>query len=230
MPSPIHDKKLFYDSIALDWDSFMNNYDLERRLQVIFNEFLKDLSLQQKKVLDAGCGTGWFSKWSIDRKGKVTSLDIGLNLLQLVKKRVGSQGICGDALRLPFQDSTFDFVISSELIEHTSFPLSCVGELIRVLKPGGYLLLTCPNRFWYWSCWLANLLKMRPYEGIENWVGWWELKKKLKSEPVVLLQMRGIHLFPFVIKPLNFLLKKLDKLGKFAGPFYVNIAVKVQKN
>src|SRR5262249_53780621 len=50
-----------------------------------------------------------------------------------------------DIQRLTFQDATFDTVISCETIEHVPDPKGAVRELARVLKPGGSLVLTCPN-------------------------------------------------------------------------------------
>lgn len=54
------DKQGFYDSIADDFDSIMNMYDTERRIEVIFRDFLGGEDLKNKTLLDAGCGTGLF--------------------------------------------------------------------------------------------------------------------------------------------------------------------------
>ena len=55
------DKERFYDTIAGDFDRTMNRYDLETRLRVVFDRLLGGEALAGVLLLDAGCGTGWFS-------------------------------------------------------------------------------------------------------------------------------------------------------------------------
>lgn len=53
--------------------------------------------------------------------------------------------LVADALRLPFADASFDAVLCNQVLEHVSEPAALVGELARVLRPGGVLLLTTPQ-------------------------------------------------------------------------------------
>jgi SAM-dependent methyltransferase len=53
----------------------------------------------------------------------------------------------GDATRLPFDDAAFDRVITSEVLEHIQDDVSAIGELVRVLRPGGTFACTVPT--WY---------------------------------------------------------------------------------
>jgi SAM-dependent methyltransferase len=50
-----------------------------------------------------------------------------------------------DALDLPFSDASFDLVLCVDVIEHVGAPTALLGELHRVLRPGGHLVLTCPS-------------------------------------------------------------------------------------
>src|SRR5437867_11712254 len=91
-------------------------------------------------VLDVGCGTGWFSQRAASRGARVTSLDIGVRLLEKARRRCRTRPIAGDACRLPLASNTFDLVISSECIEHTVDPTLALREIHRVTKPGGLLI------------------------------------------------------------------------------------------
>ncbi|HWL95087.1 MAG TPA: methyltransferase domain-containing protein [Phycisphaerae bacterium] len=222
--APASDKQRFYDTIADSFDDIMNEYDVNRRLEVVFNELLASCDLRGLRLLDAGCGTGRFSEWAIQRGAAVTSLDIGPALLRTAGKRCRSQLTCGDVTRLPFGDATFDIVVSSECIEHTPDPRRAVMEVVRVCRPGGRVVITCPNRVWRWSCTLANLLGLRPYSGLENWPGYYQLRCWLRSAGCRDLGSAGIHFFPFVVKATHPLLRSLDRLGRSFGPLFVNQA------
>ncbi len=76
----------FYEDFAAEFDSVVNMYDTKKRLSVIFDELLAGENLKNKKLLDAGCGTGWFSAEAVKRGAKVTSMDVGQKLLKEVAK------------------------------------------------------------------------------------------------------------------------------------------------
>jgi ubiquinone/menaquinone biosynthesis C-methylase UbiE len=220
-------KENFYNTIADDFDSIMNMYDTNRRIEVIFNDFLGSENLKDKSLLDAGCGTGIFTTKAIDRGANVTSIDIAPKLVELTKKKnPKTNAIEASLLNLPFEDNTFDYVISSDVIEHTPDPYKATKELIRVLKPGGKICITVPNRsFWFFSVKIANIFKLRNYQGLENWVHYRELKEFLKKNNIEIITYKGIHLFPFILSFLNPLLYKIDKkTDKRFGRFMVNIA------
>ena len=226
-------RRFFYDSIADTFDDVMNGYDVTRRLEVVFDEFLAGVDLRGKKVLDAGCGTGRFSERACRRGGAVTSVDIGPRLLQRVRGRCATDVVCSDVTRLSLPDDYFDVVISSECIEHTTSPQATVSELIRVCKPGGRLIITCPNRVWRWSCTLAHVAKIRAYQGLENWPGWYQLRGWITQSGGKIIDNTGIHLFPFVIGASQPLLRRLDRWGRTLGPLYVNqafLAVKTNES
>lgn len=220
-------KENFYNSIADDFDSIMNMYDTNRRIEVIFDDFLGRENLKDKTLLDAGCGTGLFTRKAIERNAKVTSIDIAPKLVELTKKKnPDTNAIEASLLKLPFENDTFDYVISSDVIEHTTNPYDATKELIRVLKPGGKICITVPNRtFWFFSVKIANLLKIRDYQGYENWVHFKEFRKFLTQNNIEIDNYKGIHLFPFVFSFLNPLLYRIDKMtDKKLGAFMVNIA------
>lgn len=222
-------KMFFYETnFAKKFDEKMNQYDLKKRLSVVYEELLVE-DLRDKTLLDAGCGTGWFSKAAADRGAQVTSMDLGENLLGEVAKKCETKRVVGSILEMPFKDSSFDYAVCSEVIEHVPNAVQAIRELYRVLKPNGILILTTPNRFWYFSLAIANFLKIRPYQGLENWLGYKELKTKLQKEGFLVEKMYGIHLFPFVISLLNPLLDFFHRFRKPLGPMMVNSAVRCKK-
>ena len=216
------DRRRFYDGIADEFDDVMNHYDLERRLDVMFDQLLGGADLSGALLLDAGCGTGEFSSAARARGATVVSVDIGPRLLARTRSKGVERVVAADVAALPFAAGTFDIVLSSECIEHTPSPRSSVAELTRVLKPHGRLALTCPNRTWYWSCAIADRLGIRHYKGLENWPRWSALRQWVSEGGVAVAQHRGLHLFPFMLSITHPLLRALDRLGSVAGPLFVN--------
>lgn len=224
----VQDRMYFYNTIAEEFDSKMNMYDTNKRLSVIFHELLNE-DLSGKKLLDAGCGTGWFSRKAVERGAVVTSMDIGQKLLNEVQKKCSSNCVAGSILEIPFSNNTFDIVVSSEVIEHTPAPLEAITELHRVLKPGGILILTTPNKLWFFSIWIANKLKLRPYDGFENWISWQTLKREAIRNGFKVEKMVGIHLFPFVSPLFYPILNFFHRFNKELGPLMLNMAIRCRK-
>jgi SAM-dependent methyltransferase len=99
------------------------------------------------RILDNGCGLGTyldaFAPYSNQRFGLEIEFERGLQAMPTgngIVQAVGEQ--------LPFANNSFDFVFSNEVIEHVVDDALCVAEMARVLRPGGRLLIFCPNR-WY---------------------------------------------------------------------------------
>lgn len=205
--------ELFYERFADEFDSRMNRYEVEKRLRLVFDHALRELPLAHRDFLDAGCGTGLFSEAAVERGANVTSMDVGEALLVRVAEKCDSRCVVGDVQHLPFPDESFDVVLSTEVIEHVRAPAVAVRELGRVLRPGGTLVVTTPNRAWHWSIVVANRLGLRPYEGLENWAGWKELQLWLSDAGIVVDETLGFNALPFV-HPLTYgLIDWLDRLG-----------------
>ncbi len=102
------------------------------------------------RVLDVGCGSGRLSELLADRGAAVHSLDIGHDSLVRAARRLGGRKdvrfVLGDVYRLPFDDASFDAGIVSEVLEHLDSPAEALGELARVVRPNGVLILSAPWR------------------------------------------------------------------------------------
>jgi glycosyltransferase involved in cell wall biosynthesis len=101
------------------------------------------------RVLDLACGVGNGSRLLMRTGAKVIGVDYDLPALRqgrrIFRKSPG-RVVAANALRLPFPDGGFDAVVCFELIEHLKEQDALLGELCRVLRAGGRLLLSTPNR------------------------------------------------------------------------------------
>ncbi|MBI5643008.1 MAG: class I SAM-dependent methyltransferase [Deltaproteobacteria bacterium] len=223
-------KGLFYDGFASEFDKAMNMYDTNKRLRIVYEELFRKGELKGKKLLDAGSGTGWFSARASALGATVTSLDVGENLLNEVKKKCDTARVVGDVTDLKFPDRSFDCIVSTEVIEHTPDPKKAISEMARVLRKNGVIALTVPNRFWHFAVTIGNVLKLRPYDGFENWVGWSELKREFEKNGLKIKKQFGFHAVPFVSPKLYSAIDYLDRYGEGPlGHFMVNIAIRAEK-
>lgn len=98
-------------------------------------------------VLDYGCGWGCFSKIISEKGNKVLGIDIDKNSIEIAKSIIQED----DNLKFEMRDTkgiddeTFDYVISTQVLEHTHNPGNYLMECNRVLKKGGYLIISVPN-------------------------------------------------------------------------------------
>jgi 2-polyprenyl-3-methyl-5-hydroxy-6-metoxy-1,4-benzoquinol methylase len=220
----------FYETIAERFEGLDHPADVRRRLSVVFDECLGATSLFGKRTLDAGCGYGPFSASAMARGAAVVSVDIGPRLVAQTVVRARSRGVVADARHLPLHDESFDVVISSEMLEHTEGPLGVLEELARVLRTTGLLVLTTPNRVWQGPVRAASLLGLRPFRGLENFVGWRQLEHLCRAAGLEVLAHVGFHPWPFQLG-LHEVATKMERYfahGR-AGRFMVNQALLARK-
>jgi SAM-dependent methyltransferase len=101
------------------------------------------------RLLDNGCGLGTYlaAFGRVNPDGFHAGLEIEHD--RAVKALAGADDIIqGIGEFLPFADNVFDFVFSNEVIEHVADDRRYAAEMVRVTRPGGRILLFCPNR-WY---------------------------------------------------------------------------------
>jgi SAM-dependent methyltransferase len=100
-----------------------------------------------KRILDAACGNGRYSRFLLehaDPDTQLTAFDLSPKMLERAQARVGNgraSFAVADLTRLPYADGSFDAVVCGWVIEHLPDPRPGLRELARVLRPGGKLLL-----------------------------------------------------------------------------------------
>jgi ubiquinone/menaquinone biosynthesis C-methylase UbiE len=109
--------------------------------------FVERLHIQPgMKVLDVACGSGNLAIPAAKKGANVTGLDLAQNLVEAAKKRAEAEGVTakfeqGDAEALPYDDNTFDVVMTMYGAMFAPRPEIVADELIRVCKPGGIIAM-----------------------------------------------------------------------------------------
>lgn len=101
-----------------------------------------------KNVLDVGCWSGQFEHLSVGVVNSIVGIDPGKEAIAYAKEKIPQAKFkVGNALNLKFADKSFEAVIFVEVIEHLpkGAEKKALKEIYRVLKPGGYLILSTPN-------------------------------------------------------------------------------------
>jgi SAM-dependent methyltransferase len=104
------------------------------------------------RILDVGCGTGWFAAALKRYSPTKTVVGVDTNLDGLAKSQGRLLPIRASAVRLPFRKETFDGVAAKAVLEHLVYAAGGVIEFHRVLKRGGRVLVSVPDvnsrHFW----------------------------------------------------------------------------------
>ena len=104
-------------------------------------------SVRGLKVLEIGCGLGAFSKYLVDLGADLTAADFSPEAVRLTAELLHERApaLVADVQRLPFDDGSFDLVVSLDTLEHVPDPNRALAELVRVTRPRGRLIITTPN-------------------------------------------------------------------------------------
>jgi SAM-dependent methyltransferase len=97
------------------------------------------------RIFVDGCGLGMYLGHLAGDASQAVGLDIEFERTLQARERA-SQVICGAGEKLPFPDDHFDLILSHEVLEHVQDDRLAVQEIVRTLRPGGRLVLFCPNR------------------------------------------------------------------------------------
>jgi len=159
------------DHLQLD-DVYGTDGRLVREITALYDlEAMGDLS--GIRILEVGAGTGRDAVTLARTGAEVLTLDYVAGSLDLTAQAAAEAGVnvatvCGDALDSPFPDNSFDVVFHQGLLEHFRDPMPLLRDNIRILKPGGFLVVDVPQTFHYYTVGKAFLI------AINKWFAGWE--------------------------------------------------------
>jgi SAM-dependent methyltransferase len=129
------------DAAALGEPSYVWRFGQERRLGLI----RRYVPLEGRRVLDVGCGIGTYVRRFLDFTPHAYGIDVSHR--RLVEAGLGKL-VAGEGERLPFADDSFDVIVFNEVIEHVRDDRQTLRDALRVVRPGGHVVIYAPNRLY----------------------------------------------------------------------------------
>lgn len=111
--------------------------------------------VEKRAVLDIACGEGYGSRWLARRASRVVGVDVNPGVVKRAREKYAAPGLsfrCGSVAAIPVRgQAIFDMVVSWETIEHVGAAAqkAFLGEVRRLLKPGGLFLVSTPDKSAY---------------------------------------------------------------------------------
>ena len=143
----VDDQKRFWDWHWQHWQErkTINSWKDKRHEMVL--GFLRSLALNHPRILDVGCGPGWYTE-RLANFGETTGIDLSEEAISMAKSRFPHiTFVVGNLYEMLLPSEHFDVVVSQEVIDHVDDQVTFLQRAAHVLKPGGYLILSCANKF-----------------------------------------------------------------------------------
>jgi 2-polyprenyl-3-methyl-5-hydroxy-6-metoxy-1,4-benzoquinol methylase len=143
----------YHDSLADGWERRYRRQAFHLR-QAVLEKCLRDRDIAGNLWLDAGCGTGTLSRWLAGRGCRVLGVDAASEMVTVATQAARAESYAerlsfvriNTIARLALDNSLLDGILCSSVLEYVSNPSACLAEFARILKPGGLLLVSVPNR------------------------------------------------------------------------------------
>ena len=189
-------------------------------------EFVNRLALKPgERVLDVACGTGNLTIPAAQKGAKVTGVDIAPNLLEQGREWAKGEGLAiqfdeGDAEDLPYEDASFDTVITMFGAMFAPRPETTTSELVRVCRPGGRIAMAN----WTPSGFIGQMFKtvgkhVPPPAGVPSPLLWGDegaIRERLNGSVTDLQLTRRSVTFNFPFNPLEV----VETFRLYYGPTY----------
>lgn len=237
-----HFWKKYYETDSQTYDSERFSSPSGKLFEDLENNFIVEMfgDVQNKKTLDVATGTGRISVHLAKAGADVTALDLTPEMMEKAKEKAKNAGVKinfieGNAMALPFNDATFDNVITIRFVHLLSKKdeEKVIEEMARVLKPGGQLIIEYNNLLYggflipIIEAYRVHALKRNP----ERFAAPFGLNSKLKNLQIE--EVVGVG-FPMLGKITNanpkFGWKLAKKLGRnFMKNFSSHLIIKCTK-
>jgi 2-polyprenyl-3-methyl-5-hydroxy-6-metoxy-1,4-benzoquinol methylase len=147
------DAVAYHASLADEWEHRYRKRSFQMRQSVLLKA-LQNRKLAGTLWLDAGCGTGTLSRWLAARGCSVLGVDAASAMVVAANQSAQSKNYSGrlsfvrvtTIASLALDDHSLDGILCSSVLEYVPDPSACLTEFARVVKPGGLLLVSVPNR------------------------------------------------------------------------------------
>ena len=219
-----------------DWEKFWTQDQRSGKGEVSWSkqrltELLDRYVKKDQRVLDAGCGSGFFSRYFCQKGMLTVALDFSekalLKVCQLTEKKV--EGIKADLLNDQLTQifpKPFDLIFSDGLLEHfePDEQKKIVANLLSVLGPQGLLVTIVPNRYSPWQL-------IRPFymPGIKEKPFTLKLLEKIYlSNGLKIIESGGLNVLPFHFSPDRYLGKNFGMLLFAIGKKAVSSAFQIK--
>lgn len=199
---------LFFDEMSVAWNEVLRthpalNYEQQERSRAVL-QLLR--ARRGDTILDIGCGNARDIISILRASATVVGVDLSQGMIDQARQDLASAGYhdvrleVGDATRLRFPAESFESILCSEVIEHISNTDQAVSEMHRVLKPGGRLIISTPNRrSWYgfdrYVLW-SRILRRKWNHPFDNWRTMRELSSLLERHGFEMVSQRTVCYLP----------------------------------
>ncbi len=169
------------------------------------------------KLLDAGCGKGYLGSTLAPYTNEYYGYDISESAISQAKMKIGrGKFFVGSLRNIPFTDNYFDCVVCSEVLEHIPDYQKAIRELSRVLKKGGKLFISTPNKMnpdMIWQTFWKGKYTSQVYD---KPIYYRKLLRECTKSNLLILESYSFFFLPIGGSSLpNYILEPLMKLQKF---------------
>ena len=109
------------------------------------NEVLKELNWKSKKVLDFGCGTGFFAYKAAKKGANILGVDFSKEAINIAQKKYSNPNLRYEHINVNKINDKFDVIVSIGTLEHMDNPLQILKLFKKHLSPKGKIIVTSPN-------------------------------------------------------------------------------------
>lgn len=141
------DSRRYFETVAPQWDALRRGF---------FSEAVREKAFSAARIepgalaADIGAGSGFVTEGLLKRGARVIAVDRSDAMIEEMKRKFGEGGAVeyrvGEAESLPIADGSVDDVFANMFLHHVESPPDTVREMVRILKPGGRLVVTDLDR------------------------------------------------------------------------------------